>query len=284
MREIGTPLMVTAAEYEEVHAHVKALNDRGMSCQGIADTCPTPMHDTTVAKVLHRWTNKIHRDTYTALMLTTYAEPTGWRHGKRVDSTGVRRRMQALVADGFGYNVLGDFMGISLQAVYQLATRDAPTFASTYSYVVPVYEKLAGKDPRAYGATKLGVSRALGTARRHDWAPSHTWDSDTIDNPDAFPEWTGECGTVTGYNLHRKERIHVLPSVDKNGKERLSVLCKPCCHARIARKDEIEAQQSSNRDKCRQMLEDGQTMRYISDVLGMSTRTVQRVKKEMESA
>jgi uncharacterized protein YerC len=284
MRQRGTPLMVKPEELAEARVHCTRLYKRGMSYRQIADTAPKHMNETTVAKVVNRWTETIHRDTYEALMQTYYVAPTGWRVGRKMDSTGVRRRMQALVADGFGYNVLGEIMGISLQAVFQLCTRDADTFASTYGYVVPVYEKLAGKDPTQYGATKLGVSRAKGTAARHDWAPSHTWDEDTIDNPDAFPEWTGECGTVTGYNLHRKERIYVLPSRDKNGNERLSVLCKACCDARIARKTELEIQQESNREKCRRMLEDGQTMRYIADVLGMSTRTVQRVKKEMESA
>jgi hypothetical protein len=282
MRRRGTPLMVTPAELEEVTTHVKRLWVRGMSCQQIADTAPGFMHDTTVAKVLRGWhTRSIHRDTYTLLMQTYYVPPTGWRTGRHMDSVGVRRRMQALVADGFGYNVLGGVMGISLQAVYQLCTREADTFASTLGYVVPVYEKLEGKDPMAYGATKLGVSRAKGTARRHNWAPSHTWDTDTIDDPDAFPEWTGACGTVTGYNLHRKERVHVKMDRDRHGRERMTVLCDACCEARLTAKSDQAERLAERRETIVSMLAAGKPAPFIAAEVGLSTRTIERVKKEM---
>lgn len=281
MRALGTPLMVTPEEYEQARTHVKRLAARGMSCQGIADTANVWIHDTSVAKVLHGTNKTMHRDTFNAIMSTTYDPPTGWRTGRRMDSTGVRRRMQALVADGFGYNVLGGVMGISLQAVYQLCTRQSPSFASTYGYVVPVYEKLEGKDPHAYGATKLGVSRARGVARRNDWAPSTCWDPDTIDDPDAFPEWTGACGTVTGYNLHRKERILVRTYTDKNGAERMNVLCEPCCEARMQAKSDYATRLQESRATAVEMLQDGKHPSTVAAEVGLSTRTIERVKKEL---
>jgi uncharacterized protein YerC len=284
MRQRGTPLMITVAELEEVRVHCSRLYNRGMSYRQIADTAPYDMNETTVAKVINGWhETTIHRNTYEALKQTYYVPPTGWRTGRHMDSIGVRRRIQALVADGFGYNVIGPVMGISLQAVYQLATRDADTFASTYGYVVPVYEKLAGKDPAQYGATKLGISRARGAAARHGWTPSHTWDPDTIDDPDAFPEWTGACGTVTGYNLHRKEQVHVKVIVDRNGNDRMTVLCDACCRARVESKSDHAQRLQANRDRCIEMLGDNATVRHIAEELGMSTRTVLRIKKEQEA-
>lgn len=281
MRKMGTPLLVLPEELERARVHVTRLYNRGMSYNQIAATAPNDMNETTVAKVVNRWTETIHRDTYNALMRTYYVAPQGWRTGRKMDPVGVRRRMQALVADGFGYNVLGGVMGISLQAVFQLCTREAPAHASTYGYVVPVFEKLEGKDPLAYGATKLGVSRAKGTARRHLWAPSVCWDADTIDNPDAFPEWTGACGTVTGYNLHRSEQVHVKSMVDKNGQTRLTVLCEPCCAARVTAKGEQAERLAERRETIVSMLREGKPAPFIAAEVGLSTRTIERVKKEM---
>src|SRR5690606_31398529 len=31
------------------------------------------------------------------------------------------------------------------------------------------------------------------------------WDPDTIDDPDAYPEWTGACGTHRGRLIHKRE-------------------------------------------------------------------------------
>lgn len=283
MRKLGTPLLVRPEELEQARVHATRLYNRGMSYAQIAATAPTDMNETTVAKVINKWTETIHRDTYNALMRTYYVAPQGWRTGRKMDPVGVRRRMQALVADGFGYNVLGGVMGISLQAVFQLCTREAPAHASTYGYVVPVYEKLEGKDPMAYGATKLGVSRALGTARRHEWAPSMCWDADTIDDPAAFPEWTGACGTVTGYNLHRSEQVHVKQMRDRNGKDRLTVLCEPCCAARVESKAQQQQRITERRESVIQWLAEGKSSQWIAAEVGLSTRTIERVKKEMQA-
>lgn len=279
MRERGTPLLVKPEELQRARVHVTRLYKRGMSYGQIAATAPYDMNETTVAKVVNHWTETIHRDTYNALMQTYYVAPQGWRTGRKMDPTGLRRRMQALVADGFGYNVIGGVMGISLQAVYQLATREAPAHASTYGYVVPVYEKLQGKDPAAYGATPLGISRARGTAARHGFAPSMCWDDDTIDDPDAFPEWTGACGTVTGYNLHRSERVHVKVSAGQSGKERLTVLCEACCDARVAAKAETTGRLAARRADVEEMIRDGKSDQFIAQEVGLSTRTIMRVRK-----
>ena len=44
-------------------------------------------------------------------------------------------------------------------------------------------------------------------ARRNGWAPPGAWDDDQIDDPQAHPEWTGECGTDRGYWVHRRQQL-----------------------------------------------------------------------------
>ena len=59
------------------------------------------------------------------------------------------------------------------------------------------------------------------------------WDDDTIDDPAAFPDWTGKCGTPDGYDAHYKMKI--LPS------------CQPCRDARAAyRKEQKEAKRAAD--------------------------------------
>lgn len=284
MRAQGTPLMVKPEELEQARLHIARLYNRGMSFAQIGESCAQFMHETTIAKAYHGWTGTIHRHTYELILTARYVPPTGLRTGRKMDATGVRRRMQALVADGFGYNIIGDVMGIRLQAVFQLATREAPAFASTYGYVVPVYEKLAGQDPFAYGATKLGVTRALRVAERHGWSPSHTWDADTIDDPCAAPEWTGRCGTVYGWRIHYRDGI--LP------------VCQPCAVARrLAKKWPLLAQEmgaaaapgtpgaatpEGDVRGIRAALAEGElSLARIADSFNVSKRTVVRIRTEM---
>src|SRR5690606_40281199 len=47
----------------------------------------------------------------------------------------------------------------------------------------------------------------------------------SIDDPDAFPEWTGACGTVHGRQVHMREKIP---------------MCDPCRKAHAERAAELK--------------------------------------------
>lgn len=205
-RAIGKPLIVTQAEVTELRAHLGGLYERGMSYKQIADSAPGGHSETGVAKILNGTYVSVHRSVYNHLMLATFEVSYGRKTGRKVPSHGVRRRLQALVAQGFGYTVLGDLMDVSIQAVYQLI-RSNRTHSSTLARITILYDKLQNADPMDYGSTELGVVRAKAAARKHGWAPPHCWDPDTIDDPDAFPEWTGACGTVQGWRIHYRDKI-----------------------------------------------------------------------------
>lgn len=208
MRDIGMPLHITPRERDELVQHLTKLRDAGMSYAQIVASAPGSRAETAVAKILNNWTDATHRDVYNDLMQATYVRPVDLKSGSRIEPTGTLRRMRALVAAGFGYNILGPMLDCSLQAVFQLLTDGRPTvMSSTAERVADLYDELSMKDPFDYGATKLGVSRAKGVARRNNWAPAHCWDSDTIDDPEAIPQWTGECGTWIGARAHRRENI-----------------------------------------------------------------------------
>lgn len=72
-------------------------------------------------------------------------------------------------------------------------------------------------DPAEH-CTALSIAKTKARARRQRWAPTWAWDGDTLDDPDASPEWTGACGTAEGYRIHIRETIfegNPLPLCDR---------------------------------------------------------------------
>ncbi|MER7973782.1 hypothetical protein ABTX35_33060 [Streptomyces sp. NPDC096080] len=120
------------------------------------------------------------------------------------------RRLQAAVADGWPMEYVahrigwtpGNFSGLIRQPTVTVATA---------RLVRDVYPQLLAADPAADGASPAGITQARAQARREGWAPSHTWDETTLDDPAAHPEWTGECGTSRGVAIHQREGIPLCP-------------------------------------------------------------------------
>jgi hypothetical protein len=209
MRDMGTPLTISDEEQAQLIAHITKLHRRGMSHQGICDSVPgdVRMHDSVLTKIMRGQVDNCHRDTYDYLMRARFVQPTDHRSGRRIDGTGHRRRLRGLVADGWTMTLIGEIVGVVVQAVHQQAISERPVHASTVANFVPWYEKLSAASPSDYGATKHAISRAQGVARRRGWDPSSCWDDDTIDDPAAHPEFTGECGRVRGIMIHLRDSI-----------------------------------------------------------------------------
>lgn len=221
----------------------------------------------------------IHRDTEAAILGVQPVINPPKRGGGWVEPTGARRRLQALIAAGFPIKYLSEGMGwgVDPQPVHRFVTgKSGAKYVqhSTHLKAVALYDKLSECRPEDMGFTAYAISRARKAGEGHDWATPIAWDTDTIDDPDAFPEWTGECGSVSGYNLHRKHGIRMVGN---------SVRCAACCNARTAEKRATEDRLAARRGEAEQYLREGKAMRWIADELGMSTRTVQRVKRDMDN-
>lgn len=227
---------------------------------------------------------EVHRDTEAAILGVRPEVNPPARGGGRVPPLGVRRRLRALVAAGFPMAYLSTAMGWGEdpQPVHRIIHgKSSKGFVqhSTHLKAAAAYDKLSMQSPEDLGFTSIGIARARRTAAKHGWTPPMTWDDDTVDDPDAFPEWTGECGTVTGYNLHRKHLVHV--DVSSGGTVR--VLCDACCKARTEARSATEELWQRRRTEAQQMIRNGIPYRDIAHELGMSTRTVQRAKRHMEA-
>jgi hypothetical protein len=137
----------------------------------------------------------------------------------RVDATGTLRRIQALVADGFPQSWMGERLSRDLAHLnYTLKAKPETIVPEFASEVEQFYRKYAGTNPQDHGVTPRNSAYARTVARKRGWAPSICWDWDTIDDPKAFPEWTGACGTAEGYRVHIRETVfegNPLPLCDR---------------------------------------------------------------------
>lgn len=107
--------------------------------------------------------------------------------GARVDSTGTRRRLQALACLGWSIGRFSTETGIDRQALDQALTGGEVT-ARTARSVAAAYDRLWDQPaPATDHREKISVSRTINRAKAAGWASPLAWDDDTIDDPDARP-------------------------------------------------------------------------------------------------
>lgn len=206
-----------------VREHVRALQEFGLGWKRIAALAGVSVN--VVDKLLYgapergMGPSKRVRPETAAKLLTVRPDPAHLAGAVDVDATGTRRRLQALVAGGWPQARLAVRLGLTPSNFGATLQRER-VLASTARAVHALYDELWRADPREHGVDNQAYSRARNHARSRQWAPAGAWDDDTIDDPAAFPEWTGLCGTPDGYAAHRRHRI--LPA------------CQPCKDARAA--------------------------------------------------
>lgn len=142
-----------------------------------------------------------------------------------IDATGTRRRLTALVAGGWPQAHLAPRLGLTPNNFTTLLSRDRVLVRTARASRL-LYDELWRADPREHGVGAQGYSRARNHAVANLWAPVGAWDDDTIDDPAAFPDWTGYCGTAQGAGAHRRQRLPV---------------CGPCRGAATAARKAREA-------------------------------------------
>jgi DNA-binding CsgD family transcriptional regulator len=101
-----------------------------------------------------------------------------------VDSTGTRRRLQALAVLGWHGHEIGGRLDCSPQAVAALRGAGGMCLASTAEKVAAVYDELSMTVPPAAPYRQRLIHRAL----KQGWAPPLAWDDGAIDDPAAKPQ------------------------------------------------------------------------------------------------
>jgi hypothetical protein len=224
-RQAGRPLRVPAGP---VIQRRDWLRSQGMTDSLIAAKATEngyPMHQTTVT-TLGKSGGNVHRDTKAGIFsVEPIAVPT-----KLVPATATRRLIKGMVYQGFPQAWISRNVMYDTEAHEGTSTSHANrVIVGKAKYVTIATEdrvkswagKLETADPLDYGISKQCRNRAVNMARSRGWVPLHCWDDDTVGDPDAFPEWTGVCGTERGYRLHLENGMPVIvchtPTCKLNG-------------------------------------------------------------------
>lgn len=227
----GKPYMVTHAEAEQAFALIRHCRRMGMPNRTIADQ--VGISESNISQMANgvRYQNRggepvrqMWRTTWEKVMTLKFEAPT--KAGARIDATGARRRMQALSCLGFSHAFMAEWLDIQKPCVWRICAPDRAkwVYFNTHRDVIHMYDKLYESSPADHGVKAGYMHRAQAEAKAKGYAPPGCWDMDLLDDPDAIPEWTGECGTHYGASLHRKYGIP---------------MCDPCRLAKLARREEL---------------------------------------------
>lgn len=213
LRMMGKPPRIRPDELDRVRAHLVWLHDEhGMSWREISVEAGLYTNGTGLTKFMNGTTKGMLRSSYEPLMRVQPIPPGRNEHvgGAMVPVVGATRRIQALVALGFSMKTLDDIAGWGIYSSRRIALGInvnsskplAYVYASRDAEVRALYEKLSNAKPEDYGISRVSIGRALSYAKTRNWAPPGAWDDDTIDNPNAYPEFTGRCSTLAGAFIH----------------------------------------------------------------------------------
>lgn len=147
---------------------------------------------------------QIRRSTLTKILGVTLQPPAP---GKYVDATGLRRRLQALRVIGWSAYRLAEAAGSAEARIQLICSGEQPTVRQALAVkILRVYAELA-QTPAPPGRSATRTTRH---ALANGWAPPAAWDDDTIDDPQAAPDFGDR---VLNFHeraaLRREEIIHL---------------------------------------------------------------------------
>lgn len=114
---------------------------------------------------------------------------------RSIPATGTIRRARALVALAHPCRAISSACRIDHSTVTDLLAGRCDT-------VTVALANRVNDGFRALSACTGTSARSRNRARREGWAPPAAWSDETIDDPQAHPDWTGHCGTDHGWWLH----------------------------------------------------------------------------------
>jgi hypothetical protein len=197
---------------EPVRQHVRALGEFGIGSIRAAKLAGVSTGG--VSKLLYgdnlrglAPTKRVRPETALKLLAV---EPVLDNLGQRtvVDGTGTRRRLQALVYAGWTQSELARRMQMN-RSNFARTIDSGLVEVATLKTVRALYDQLWRTDPVEAGVPAHRATAARQIATSRGWAPIGAWDDDRIDDPAAYPDWTGHCGTPKGRTIHYRIKVPV---------------------------------------------------------------------------
>ena len=188
--------MSSMVDAEPVRQHVRSLMAQGLGRKRVAQIAGVA--DQSVAYLLYgdprnekRAAKRIHVMNAKKLLAVQYNHDLR-SDGSRVDGTGTRRRLQALVAQGWTNIELANRLDCSTARVNALIKGYSPSvYLCTHREVVEIHRELWDKEPPQETPQQTArVGRAKNRARKYGYTPTAAWDD--IDNPAEDPSVDAE--------------------------------------------------------------------------------------------
>ncbi|WP_159041450.1 hypothetical protein [Streptomyces sp. WM4235] len=126
----------------------------------------------------------------------------------RVDATGTKRRIQALVANGWPLLQIGPHVKRHPYYLSDLLKQDR-VYAYTAHDVAVGYERLWNANPQAHGVTVHASAIARTHAAKKGWVPPAAWDDELIDDPEAQSAFAPEMSRAELAAYRRQEIAHL---------------------------------------------------------------------------
>lgn len=170
-----------------VREHIKALQTAGMPVSALTkrlNLTPTAFDHMMCGRngVLSQ---QVRRETAEAVM-SYWPTLADFPDMSRIDATGTRRRVQALMRLGWPQRAMAQHAGIRERQLSHVLQGERLT-ARMARVVAGVYDDLWNKTPEHHGVTLHAAHQTRVTALRRGYVGPLAWDDDTIDDPSAAP-------------------------------------------------------------------------------------------------
>ncbi|WP_309049046.1 hypothetical protein [Streptomyces sp.] len=195
---------------EPIHQHLLNLKAHGMSCAQVAEIAG--LYTATVSGFLYDLGPKRPRKRRAtpdiAEKILAVSVDQGVPH--LIDSTGTRRRLQALARLGWPMKTLGPHIGVHPATAPRLALQ-ARVSADSAKAVKRCYELLRDQNPVEHGVAPGVARKTRNRAEREGWPDPQWWeDYGRIDDPAFDPdEAEAELNFHERAALRREEIIHL---------------------------------------------------------------------------
>ncbi|MFD5899093.1 hypothetical protein [Streptomyces sp. NPDC060366] len=174
---------------EPVREHLKQINASGMSYWAIAKRLGLAQESSLQHLMWGRdgyGPSKLIRAETAELVMGFWPALEDFPDAARIDSTGTRRRVEALAVRGWPRHMMAKKAGMGEQAFRKACNKDRVP-ARMARAVVAVYDAWWNQDPLEHGVPLNSVTRVRGDAKRCGFHSALAWDDDTIDDPAARP-------------------------------------------------------------------------------------------------
>ncbi|HEY3559629.1 MAG TPA: hypothetical protein VGL05_19305 [Kribbella sp.] len=174
----------TTVPTEPIRQHVLQLQS-SMSLSAIGKACG--MNSSQMVRLVRGDHPRMWADTARRLLAVRPDMQVG---GAYVSAVGSRRRVQALVAVGYGLERIEPYLsGYGRTNLRMLANGDRGWITSDVAQrIKAAYEELSMRQPAAPTRQhQAGITKSRNRARALGWVSPLAWDDDTIDDPNARP-------------------------------------------------------------------------------------------------